>query len=141
MFRTDGLFTTIKFVLDEFMQPYSQLFAVSRFAVPSIPPLHQTLITVHTICQRVDEILSAYPATPLPPNVTILQVAQTLHLLIELYHDLNSQDFPEYFEDNNAAYMGDVAGVDGGNPNAYGLIGKYLRWSVPELMGEVSVTS
>ena len=88
--------------------------------------------------KRVDQLLSGYPATPLPGSTTILELAQSLHLLIELYHDLNCQDFPEYFEDNNTLFMGDVNQVATGSPAAYGLLGKYLRWEVPEIMGDVS---
>jgi hypothetical protein len=82
-------------------------------------------------------LLTAYPASPLPGSTTISELAQSLHLLIELYHDLNCQDFPEYFEDHNALFMGDVNQTGTGSPSAFGLLGKYLRWEVPEIMGEV----
>ena len=33
--------------------------------------------------------------------------------------------------------MGDVNQAGSGSPAAFGLLGKYLRWEVPEIMGEV----
>jgi len=70
----------------------------------------------------------------------VQELSQSLLLLVELYHDLNCQDFPEYFEDNNALFMGDASLGGAPSPAAYGLLGKYLRWEIPELMGEVSRT-
>lgn len=67
----------------------------------------------------------------MPPKSNLPLLAQSLYLLLELYHDLNSQDLPEYFEDCNAVFLGDGAG-------AQGLVGKYLRWEKEELMGDVS---
>jgi exportin-2 (importin alpha re-exporter) len=88
--------------------------------------------------QRVDELLTGYPASPLPAGTTVQELSQSLLLLVELYHDLNCQDFPEYFEDHNALFMGDASLAAPSSPATYGLLGKYLRWEIPELMGEVS---
>jgi exportin-2 (importin alpha re-exporter) len=95
-------------------------------------------LTERNILQRVDQLLSSYPSSPLPGTTTVQEVAQSLQLLVELYHDLNCQDFPEYFEDHNAEFMGDVALAGSGDPAGFGLLGKYLRWELPELMGSVS---
>jgi exportin-2 (importin alpha re-exporter) len=84
-------------------------------------------------------LLTGYPASPLPGKTTVQELSQSLILLIELYHDLNCQDFPEYFEDHNVLFMGDANLTGSSSPSAYGLLGKYLRWEVPEIMGEVSL--
>ncbi|GAA5958061.1 hypothetical protein JCM21900_003574 [Sporobolomyces salmonicolor] len=76
-FRTDTLFLEIKFVLERFCAPYLTLF------------------------QQTDSILSN-------PGLTAEQhalVIKTLLLLLQLYHDLNSQDLPEFFEDRLAEFM------------------------------------
>jgi exportin-2 (importin alpha re-exporter) len=92
-FRSDELFLEIKFVLDRFCQPFLQIF------------------------QRVDELLSSPTALPAPSDPKTL--ARSLLLCLQLFFDLNSQDIPEFFEDNQAAFMA--------------LLHKYLTWDRPEL--------
>ncbi|KAI8375933.1 Cse1-domain-containing protein [Radiomyces spectabilis] len=71
-FRTDALFADIKYVLDQFCQPYMQLFQIT-----------DKLITENATNEAALRIL-----------------AQSLILLIKIYYDLNCQDLPEFFEDN-----------------------------------------
>lgn len=111
-FQSNELFTTIKLVLEKFCPAYMALF------------------------KRVDQLISSYPATPLPGTTTIKELAESVLLLVELYHDLNCQDFPEFFEDHNVEFMGDANSANPSNPESYGLLGKYLRWEVPELLGQ-----
>ncbi|SCV72042.1 BQ2448_4736 [Microbotryum intermedium] len=76
-FRTDTLFLEIKFVLDKFCAPYQQLF------------------------QQTDALVSS-------PSLTAEQHAlllKTILLLLQIYHDLNSQDLPEFFEDRLGDFM------------------------------------
>ncbi|GAA5820705.1 hypothetical protein JCM11251_003120 [Rhodosporidiobolus azoricus] len=77
-FRTDTLFLEIKYVLERFCEPYLTLF------------------------QQVDSLLSS-PATLTQPQHTLL--LRSLHLLLQLYYDLNSQDLPEFFEDRLPQFM------------------------------------
>ncbi|KAI5479889.1 importin-alpha export receptor [Pseudohyphozyma bogoriensis] len=86
-FRSDALFLEIKFVLDRFCAPYLSLF------------------------QQTDSLLSTPNLTP--EQHTLL--SKTLLLLLQLYHDLNSQDLPEFFEDRLPEFMN--------------LLLKYLDWN------------
>jgi exportin-2 (importin alpha re-exporter) len=88
-FRTDDLFLEIKFVLERFCTPYLSLFL------------------------QTDQLLSSPTTTPTERSFLL----QTLHLLLQLYHDLNSQDLPEFFEDRLPEFMG--------------LLSKYLQFSLP----------
>ncbi|GHJ89066.1 hypothetical protein NliqN6_5468 [Naganishia liquefaciens] len=112
-FRTDHLFLTIKHVLDKFCDPYFALF------------------------QRVDQLLFN-SAAPLPAGTSLAELAQTLLLLLELFHDFTCQDLPQFFEDNLNVFMGDAnkAGAGTATGEEFGLIGKYLRWEKPELLGD-----
>jgi exportin-2 (importin alpha re-exporter) len=65
--------------------------------------------------QRTDEVLSS-PNPPAPVPV----VAHTLYLLLEVFYDFNSQDLPEFFEDNIETFMS--------------FLHKYLTWSHPALV-------
>ncbi|KAK4047944.1 importin-alpha export receptor [Microbotryomycetes sp. JL221] len=76
-FRTDDLFLQIKFVLERFCQPYLSLF------------------------QQTDALLASPDITP--QQHVVLQ--HTILLLLQLYHDLNSQDLPEFFEDRLPQFM------------------------------------
>ena len=67
--------------------------------------------------QRTDELLSSPQALPSPQDPKTL--SRTLLLLLQIFYDLNSQDLPEFFEDNIAATMA--------------LLHKYLTWTRPEL--------
>ncbi|RUP48679.1 Cse1-domain-containing protein [Jimgerdemannia flammicorona] len=76
-FRSDELFTEIKFVLEQFSAPYLQLF------------------------QTTDALVAQ-----MANNAAALAVlAQSLTLLIKIYYDLNCQDLPEFFEDNLPMFM------------------------------------
>ncbi|KAH8547636.1 putative importin-alpha export receptor [Umbelopsis sp. PMI_123] len=76
-FRTDTLFLDIKYVLDNFCEPYRQLFATT-----------DKLITDYANDKAALQILS-----------------QSLLLLVKIYYDLNCQDLPEFFEDNMGYFM------------------------------------
>ncbi|BEJ11174.1 hypothetical protein CspHIS471_0105960 [Cutaneotrichosporon sp. HIS471] len=95
-FRSDRLFSEINFVLGRFMEPHYQLF------------------------QHVDSLLSS--DQPLPPNSSAPLLAQALLSLIQLFHDLSSQDLPPFIEDHMSQYMGWLL--------------KYLSWERPELKGD-----
>lgn len=89
--------------------------------------------------QRVDQLLFN-GATPLPAGTSLAELAQTLLLLLELFHDFTCQDLPQFFEDNLNVFMGDTDKASAGTATGeeFGLIGKYLRWEKPELLGDVS---
>ncbi|WVQ82556.1 hypothetical protein IAT38_004685 [Cryptococcus sp. DSM 104549] len=101
-FRTDALYSEINFVLSRFCEPYYQLF------------------------QHVDQLLQT-PAASLPANSSLPLLAQTLLLLVQLFHDLSSQDLPPFFEDHMEEFMGGAQ---------QGWLRKYLDWEVPELKGD-----
>ncbi|GAA5913683.1 importin-alpha export receptor [Sporobolomyces salmoneus] len=88
-FRTDDLFLEIKFVLERFCAPFLSLF------------------------QQTDSILSTSGLTP-DQHALVLK---TLLYLLQIYHDLNSQDLPEFFEDRLGEFMP--------------LLLKYLDYSTP----------
>ncbi|CDR47565.1 CYFA0S33e00496g1_1 [Cyberlindnera fabianii] len=91
LFRSDALFLEIKLVLDKFQQPFLHLL------------------------KRVDTLI-----TESASNRAQLQILfDVLLLLVKIYHDLNCQDIPEFFEDN----MND----------GMGLIHKYLIYDNPVL--------
>lgn len=73
--------------------------------------------------QHVDTLLSSR-TEDLPPTSSVQLLAQALLLLIQLFHDLSSQDLPPFIEDNMSTYMGWLL--------------KYLSWERPELKGDVS---
>ncbi|KNC97042.1 importin-alpha export receptor [Spizellomyces punctatus DAOM BR117] len=77
MTRTDELFLEIKFVLEQFSVPYLQFFQVVDQAVDS----------------------NTNNAAALQP------LFQVLLLLTKIFYDLNFQDIPEFFEDNQAQFM------------------------------------
>ncbi|KAL1410407.1 importin-alpha export receptor [Vanrija albida] len=103
-FRTNKLFTEINFVLDRFCKPHFELF------------------------KHVDQLLSTPAGQALPPNASLPLLAQALLLLIQIFHDLSSQDLPPFFEDNMASFMGEGT--------QQGWLLKYLSWERPELKGD-----
>lgn len=106
-FRTDRLYSEINFVLSRFCQPFFDLFG------------------------HVDRLLSTPANQPLPPNASVELLAQALLLLTELFHDLNSQDLPPFFEEHMDDFMGnDAAGKEG-------WLRKYLSWERAELKRDV----
>ncbi|ORX36025.1 Cse1-domain-containing protein [Kockovaella imperatae] len=104
-FRSDKLYSEINFVLARFCQPYYELFA------------------------HVDRLLSAPAGQPLPAGSSIPLLAQSLLLLIQLFHDLSSQDLPPFFEENMGSFMGEQGGREG-------WLRKYLSWEREELKGD-----
>lgn len=120
-------------VLEKFCDPYYALFQVSMAQFYSVVNYLTMLIS-----QRVDQLLFN-AATPLPAGTSLQELAQTLLLLLELFHDFTCQDLPQFFEDNLNMFMGDVNKASAGSATGeeFGLIGKYLRWERPELLGEV----
>ncbi|KAL7424789.1 importin-alpha export receptor [Cryptotrichosporon argae] len=103
-FRSDALYSEINFVLSRFCEPYFQLF------------------------QHVDSLLSTPSTQALPANSSLPLLAQSLLLLIQLFHDLSSQDLPPFFEDHMSSFMGDDA--------TEGWLKKYLSWEREELRGD-----
>nr|ODO02723.1 hypothetical protein L204_01462 [Cryptococcus depauperatus CBS 7855] len=101
-FRTNELYSEINFVLSRFCEPYYQIF------------------------QHVDKLLQA-PSASLPPKSSLPLLSQTLLSLIQLFHDLSSQDLPPFFEDHMSEFMG------GDQP---GWLRKYLDWETEELKGD-----
>ncbi|KAJ9118399.1 hypothetical protein QFC24_006228 [Naganishia onofrii] len=89
------------------------------------------------LLDRVDQLLFN-STTPLPAGTSLQELAQTLLLLLELFHDFTCQDLPQFFEDNLNMFMGDVnkAGAGSATGEEFGLIGRYLRWERPELLGD-----
>lgn len=70
--------------------------------------------------KRTDELLSQPAALPSPQDPKTL--SRTLLLLLQIFYDLNSQDLPEFFEDNITACMI--------------LLHKYLTWTRSELQSQ-----
>ncbi|KAI8645460.1 Cse1-domain-containing protein [Parasitella parasitica] len=94
VFRTDDLFSDIKYVLDMFCEPYKQLFQIT------------------------DKLIQENSNNP----EALVVLARSLNLLIQVYYDLNCQDFPEFFEDNLATFMD--------------LFQKYLEYQSPSLASD-----
>lgn len=76
-FRSDQLFTEIKFVLEQFCTPFLQLLQNT-----------DNLITQHGNDKEALKILFG-----------------SLHLMCKIYYSLNAQDIPEFFEDNQVNIM------------------------------------
>lgn len=74
LFRSDELFLEIKMVLDKFSQPFLALLV------------------------KVDELIIG--ALNSQDKASLGIYFENLLLLIQIYYDLNSQDIPEFFEDN-----------------------------------------
>ncbi len=72
LFRSDALFTEIKYVLENFSQPFLNLL------------------------QRVDLLIKENSNN----KNELIKLFQVMLLLIKIYYDLNCQDIPEFFEDN-----------------------------------------
>ena len=80
----------------------------------------------------MDRLLSTPTGQALPSGSTIPLLAQSLLLLIQLFHDLSSQDLPPFFEENMGSFMGDG--------QKEGWLRKYLSWERDELKGDVSLS-
>lgn len=79
-FRSDELFTEIKFVLDKFCQPF--------------------LALLNHADQAVAQAAQAGDAKRLEAS------CQQMLLLTKVFYDLNCQDIPEFFEDHMTEFMG-----------------------------------
>lgn len=136
-FASDDLYREILLVLSQFCGPYLELFKVRTDAVACSvcrdDPSADRSPPYRRLCQRTDQLLNL-PASSLPPTATVAQLGQTLLLLLQLFYDLNAQDLPEFFEDNLALFLGNGSGD-------VGLLGKYLRWERPELVGDEDDTT
>ncbi|PVV00239.1 hypothetical protein BB559_000006 [Furculomyces boomerangus] len=75
-FRTDMLFSEIKYVLEQFAQPYYQVF------------------------KATDQLLTNFTK-----GTNTLDLLESIKLLIVVFYDLNCQDLPEFFEDHMAEFM------------------------------------
>ena len=80
-YKSEALWTEVKYVLDMFAAPLTALFA-------------QTAAT----------ILNQQPATVTTP-ATLVALFEELSLVLDLFLSLSSQDIPEYFEDHLADWM------------------------------------
>lgn len=78
LFRSDELFLEIKLVLSKFCVPFLLLL------------------------QRVDALIEQNKDN----KAQLVILLEVLSLLVKIYHDLNCQDIPEFFEDNLSAGMG-----------------------------------
>ncbi|KAG0045285.1 importin-alpha export receptor [Gryganskiella cystojenkinii] len=94
LYPSDNLYTEIKIALESFCEPYRQVF----------------LATDNMISQSANNI----------PQLKV--VFETLHLLTELYYDLNCHDIPEFFVTHLTTF--------------FGLFHKYLTYENPQLVGE-----
>ncbi|KAI9340023.1 Cse1-domain-containing protein [Zopfochytrium polystomum] len=93
-FRSDELFTEINFVLSRFAEPFLQFFQVT------------------------DALIDANAG-----NVAVLELLfQGLLLLCKIFYSANSQDLPEFFENNQEAFMA--------------LFMKYLNYTNAGIMGK-----
>ncbi|EJU01600.1 importin alpha re-exporter [Dacryopinax primogenitus] len=99
MTRSDELFLAIKTALDKFCPPYMAVFT------------------------QVDAHLEQ-PSSSVPVPL----LGKTLHSMLQIYLDLNSQDLPEFFEDNMGYFMG--------NDGRGGVLLKYLAFERPELKSD-----
>ncbi|KAF9134597.1 importin-alpha export receptor [Mortierella sp. 14UC] len=94
LYPSDNLYTEIKIALESFCEPYRQVFLAT------------------------DRMVEANAQ-----NATQLKVLfETLHLLTEIYHDLNCHDIPEYFVTHLQEFLG--------------LFHKYLSYDNPLIAGD-----
>ncbi|KAF9582671.1 importin-alpha export receptor, partial [Lunasporangiospora selenospora] len=94
LYPSDNLYTEIKIALESFCEPYRQVFVAT------------------------DAMIDANSQ-----NVAQLKVLfETMHLLVEIYHDLNCHDIPDYFVTHLQQFLG--------------LFHKYLTYDNPLLRGE-----
>ncbi|KAG0249785.1 importin-alpha export receptor [Mortierella polycephala] len=94
LYPSDNLYTEIKIALESFCEPYRQVFLAT------------------------DAMIQANAQ-----NAAQLKVLfETLHLLTEIYHDLNCHDIPEFFVTHLQEFLG--------------LFYKYMTYDNPLLVGE-----
>ena len=80
-YKSEALWTEVKYVLDMFAAPLTALFT-----------------------QTAAAIINQHPATATTPG-TLVQLFEELSLILDLFLSLNSQDIPEYFEDHMAEWF------------------------------------
>ncbi|KAG0271016.1 importin-alpha export receptor, partial [Linnemannia exigua] len=94
LYPSDNLYTEIKIALESFCEPYRQVFLAT------------------------DRMIEANAQNA--PQLKVL--FETLHLLTEIYHDLNCHDIPEYFVTHLQEFLG--------------LFHKYLSYDNPLIAGD-----
>lgn len=85
LFRSDELFLEIKHVLDKFAAPFLQL--------------------LQSVDTKVEAVLKAGSDLSSSGAASLAILLDNLLLLVQIYHDLNCQDIPEFFEDNLTSGM------------------------------------
>ena len=84
--RSNELFTTINFVLSQFVEPFLQVLRYTAGLLLDQPISERAKDEVETI-------------------------AQSMVVLIDLYNDLSCQDLPPALEDSHAEFFGDEKGM------------------------------
>lgn len=85
-------------MLERFCEPYLSLFQVSCLLLQPHAPIADIK---HTTAQQTDQLFSS-------PSLTADQHAlllKSILLLLQIFHDLNAQDLPEFFEDRLSQFM------------------------------------
>ncbi|KAF9027107.1 Cse1-domain-containing protein [Hymenopellis radicata] len=100
--RSDQLFSEINFVFSIFMQPFLQLFRQTATLLLSNPSPNPALTT---------------------PTSNYALVAQSMVLLLEIFHDFTCQDLPPALEDSQAEFFG----------REQGWFHNFMPWDPPEL--------
>jgi len=95
-FRTDNLFSEILFVLKQFTAPYLELF------------------------QATDQLIQSNSGNA----ATLQTLFESLNYILEIFYSFNTQDIPEFFEDNMTLFMG--------------LLHKYLIYENPAISDDLS---
>lgn len=89
-------------MLEKFCEPYLALFQVRFSTLPfDSESIERILTSLLETLQQTDSLLSSPTLTPTQHTLLL----KTLLLLLQLYHDLNSQDLPEFFEDRLIQFM------------------------------------
>ncbi|KAK0469414.1 CAS/CSE protein [Desarmillaria tabescens] len=103
--RSDQLFTEINFVFSKFMDPFLQLFRQTATLLLSNPSPNPALTT---------------------PTSNYMTLAQSMVLLIEIFHDFTCQDLPPAIEDTHAEFFG----------TTQGWFHNFMPWNPQELRGD-----
>ncbi|KAK0194119.1 CAS/CSE protein [Armillaria mellea] len=103
--RSDKLFTEINFVFSKFMDPFLRLFRQTATLLLSNPSPTPALTT---------------------PTSNYMTLAQSMVLLIEIFHDFTCQDLPPAIEDTHAEFFG----------TTQGWFHNFMPWNPQELRGD-----
>ncbi|KAK0485031.1 CAS/CSE protein [Armillaria novae-zelandiae] len=103
--RSDKLFSEINFVFSKFMDPFLQLFRQTATLLLSNPSPNPALTT---------------------PTSNYMTLAQSMVLLIEIFHDFTCQDLPPAIEDTHAEFFG----------TTQGWFHNFMPWNPQELRGD-----